>query len=90
MNIKRETETIAEQYKCKINVVDGQMQLFIQKNDQRAMLVKQESQIKSLTVDVLLKFIGFLGYELSDYKNKKKHIWWNSYVLYLEFQPLTQ
>ena len=70
--VKGQTQTVTEEYKAKIIVKDGQMQLFIQKNDQRLVRYKQESQMRSLTSDVLLKLIGFLGYKVSDYNNKKK------------------
>ena len=70
--IKGQTDTITEQYNCKINVVDGQIQLYTRKNGQRTLLLRQESQIRSLTVDILLALIGFLGCKASDYKKKKK------------------
>eukprot|EP01084_Bolivina_argentea_P123129 218221_1 len=70
--VRHTKETINQQLSFKINIQDGALQLLLQKDGQGRVLMKKESQIKSITSDVLQKLMKFMGFADSVFKNKLK------------------
>ena len=69
---RHQKDTINEEYRFKIEVNSGKMHLFMQKDGQRRLQIKQESQVRSLTVDIIIKLLSFMDFEMDQFKQLKK------------------
>eukprot|EP01083_Nonionella_stella_P143977 448547_1 len=69
--IKRTKEFITQQFKFTIEIMEGQMFLFIQKDGQRRVKSKKESEINALVKDIIRKVLAWMEFDNNLFEDTK-------------------
>eukprot|EP01084_Bolivina_argentea_P069264 126069_1 len=69
--VKRKKEFIQQQFRLKIEIIDDLIYLFIQKDGQRSIKAKKQSEIRALTKKVIRTFLVWMGFADDMFEDNK-------------------